>query len=102
MIKKDILLSPGPTPIPDDALLEAARPLIHHRTPEFSDIYMKTVAGLQYVFQTKEDVYLMASSGTGAMEAAVANLLSPGDHVLTINGGKFGARWGHICWHATC
>ncbi len=97
LIKKDILLSPGPTPIPEESLLEAARPLIHHRTPEFSQIFMDTIEGLKYVFQTKEDVYPLASSGTGAMEAAVVNLLCPGDRVLTINGGKFGARWAHIC-----
>ncbi|MBU4331339.1 MAG: alanine--glyoxylate aminotransferase family protein [Acidobacteria bacterium] len=97
MIKKDILLSPGPTQVPEEVLLEASRPLIHHRTPEFSNIFMDTIDGLKYVFQTGEDVYLLASSGTGAMEAAVVNLLCPGDRVLTINGGKFGARWAKIC-----
>ncbi len=96
MIKKNYLLSPGPTPIPDDVLREGARPIIHHRTPEFSTIFFETGQGLKYVFQTEEDVYIMASSGTGAMEAAVVNLLSPGDRVLSVNAGKFGARWGHI------
>lgn len=97
MIKKYYLLSPGPTPIPETVLSVAAEPIIHHRTPEFSKIFMEVTEGLKYVFQTKEDVYILAASGTGAMETAVINTLSPGDKVITINGGKFGERWGNIC-----
>jgi aspartate aminotransferase-like enzyme len=97
MLKKYYLLSPGPTPIPDEVLAEASKPIIHHRTPEFSAIMDSATEGLRYVFQTEQDVYVITSSGTGAMEAAVVNLLSPGDKVITVNGGKFGARWGHIC-----
>lgn len=97
MIKKYYLLSPGPTPIPDRVLSVAAEPIIHHRTPEFSAIFMEVVEGLKYVFGTKEDVHVLTSSGTGAMEAALVNLLSPGDKVITINGGKFGERWGNLC-----
>ncbi|HVP90942.1 MAG TPA: alanine--glyoxylate aminotransferase family protein [Terriglobales bacterium] len=97
MIKKYYLLSPGPTPVPEHVLSAAAEPIIHHRTPEFSGIFMETTEGLKLVFGTKEDVYILTSSGTGAMEAAVANLLSPGDRALTINAGKFGERWGNIC-----
>jgi len=97
MIKKYYLLSPGPTPVPETVLSAAAEPIIHHRTPEFSKIFMEVSEGLKYVFGTKEDVYILTSSGTGAMEAAVINLLSPGDKALTINGGKFGERWGNIC-----
>lgn len=97
MIKKYYLLSPGPTPVPASVLSAAAEPIIHHRTAEFSRIFMETTEGLKYVFGTKEDVYILTSSGTGAMEAAVANLCSPGDQVLTINAGKFGERWGNIC-----
>lgn len=97
MIKKYYLLSPGPTPVPSDVLASAAEPIIHHRTPEFSKIFMETTEGLKAVFGTKEDVYILTSSGSGAMEAAVINLLSPGDKVLTINAGKFGERWGNIC-----
>lgn len=97
MIKKYYLLSPGPTPVPEKVLSIAAEPIIHHRTSEFSDMFMDAVEGLKYVFQTKEDVFVLTSSGTGAMEMAVANLISPGDRVITINGGKFGERWGHIC-----
>ncbi len=97
MIKKYYLLSPGPTPVPSSVLSAAAEPIIHHRTAEFSKIFMEVTEGLKYVFGTKEDVYVLTSSGTGAMEAAVANLCSPGDQVLTINAGKFGERWGNLC-----
>lgn len=97
MIKKYYLLSPGPTPIPDEVLTAAAVPIIHHRTPEFSKIFMETTEGLKYVFQTEQDVYILTSSGSGAMETAVVNTLSPGDKVITLNGGKFGERWGKIC-----
>jgi aspartate aminotransferase-like enzyme len=97
MIKKYYLLSPGPTPIPDKVLSIAAEPIIHHRTPEFSNIFMEVTEGIKTVFETKEDVFILTSSGTGAMETAVVNTLSPGDKVITINGGKFGERWGNIC-----
>jgi aspartate aminotransferase-like enzyme len=97
MIKKYYLLSPGPTPIPDKVLSVAAEPIIHHRTPEFSNIFMEVTEGIKTVFETKEDVFILTSSGTGAMETAVVNTLSPGDRVITINGGKFGERWGNIC-----
>ncbi|MDI6698108.1 MAG: alanine--glyoxylate aminotransferase family protein [Candidatus Saccharicenans sp.] len=97
MIKKYYLLSPGPTPVPETVLSAAAEPIIHHRTAEFSKIFMEVTEGLKYVFGTKEDVYILAASGTGAMETAVINTLSPGDKVITINGGKFGERWGNIC-----
>lgn len=96
MIKKLYLISPGPVPIPEDALVEAAKPIIHHRTEIFSEIFMEVAEGMKDIFQTKQDVFILASSGTGAMEAAVSNLLSPGDEVITINGGKFGERWGEI------
>ncbi len=97
MIKKYYLLSPGPTPVPENVLAAAAEPIIHHRTPEFSEIFMQTVEGLKYVFQTDQDVFVLTSSGSGAMETVVVNTLSPGDKVITLNGGKFGERWGKIC-----
>ncbi|MBD3414424.1 MAG: aminotransferase class V-fold PLP-dependent enzyme [Candidatus Aminicenantes bacterium] len=102
-IKKKYLVSPGPTPVPESVLAEAARPLIHHRTPEFSDALMEVMRGLQYVFGTKNNVFLLTSSGTGAMEAAVVNTLCARDEVLVINGGKFGNRWTEICreYHIT-
>jgi len=97
MIKKYYLLSPGPTPVPENVLAAAAEPIIHHRTPEFSKIFMETTEGIKYVFGTKEDVFILTSSGTGAMETSIVNTLSPGDKVISINGGKFGERWGNIC-----
>lgn len=97
MIKKYYLLSPGPTPVPEEALSAAAEPIIHHRTSQFSDIFMEVTEGLKYTFQTQEDVFTLASSGTGAMQTAVINTLSPGDKVISLNGGKFGQRWGEIC-----
>jgi aspartate aminotransferase-like enzyme len=96
-MKKKYLLSPGPTAVPETALLSMARPMIHHRTPEFSAIFEEVKEDLKYLFQTNTDVMILSSSGTGAMEGTVSNLFSPGDKVLVINGGKFGERWGKIC-----
>lgn len=96
-LKKDYLLTPGPTPVPSEALLSMAKPIIHHRTPEFMEIFKEVSENLKYVFQTQSEVLVFTSSGTGAMEATVANLLSPGDKVLTVQGGKFGERWTEIC-----
>ncbi len=96
MIKKYYLLSPGPTPVPDSVLSAAAEPIIHHRTPEFSEIFIQVSEGLKYVYGTKEDVFILTSSGSGAMETAIVNTLSPGDKVISINAGKFGERWGNI------
>jgi aspartate aminotransferase-like enzyme len=97
LIKKHYLLSPGPTPIPESVLAAATHPMIHHRTPDFSRIFMDTVTGIKNIFQTINDVFILASSGSGAMEAAVVNTLSPEDSVIVINGGKFGNRWAKIC-----
>ncbi|MDD5044258.1 MAG: alanine--glyoxylate aminotransferase family protein, partial [Candidatus Omnitrophica bacterium] len=74
-----------------------ARPIIHHRTPQFQAILKEVGEGLQYIFQTKNDVFILTSSGTGAMEAAVVNLLSSGDTAITVEGGKFGERWTELC-----
>ncbi len=95
-MRKKYLLAPGPTPVPDTSLLAMAAPVIHHRTPQFSEIFRETAELLKYVFQTKEDVLILASSGTGAMEGSITNLFSPGDEVIVVNGGKFGERWGQI------
>ena len=90
------MLAPGPTPVPDRVLLAMAQPMIHHRTPQFSAIFAEVKEDLKYLFQTKQDVLILAASGTGAMEGSVTNLFSPGDEVIVINGGKFGERWGKI------
>jgi aspartate aminotransferase-like enzyme len=96
-MRKNILLTPGPTPLPHQVLEAMARPIIHHRTPQFQAIIKETSEGLKYVYQTSNDVFMLASSGTGAMEAAVINLLSPGDTALTVQAGKFGERWAELC-----
>ena len=96
-MKKPHLFAPGPTSVPPEALLAMARPIPHHRAPEFEALMAEVRAGLKVLFQTIEEVLLFAASGTGGMEAAVVNTLSPGDKVLVIRGGKFGERWGEIC-----
>ncbi|MDX8377891.1 MAG: alanine--glyoxylate aminotransferase family protein [Mariprofundales bacterium] len=93
---KQYLLSPGPTAVPERVLLRMAQPMMHHRTPGFSAIFADTRDMLQKVFQTKQPPIMLSSSGSGAMEAAVANLFSTGDTVIYVNGGKFGERWGKI------
>lgn len=95
MIKK-YLLAPGPTPVPESVLLAMAQPIFHHRTPQFEALFAETSQALQKLFKTTQDVLMLASSGSGAMEAAVTNTTSPGDRVLVVNGGKFGERWGKI------
>jgi len=94
---KNHLFTPGPTPVPPRTLLAMASPIIHHRSPEFSQILAEVKEGLKYVFQTNNDVLLFVSTGTGAMEGAVANVLSPGEKALVVRGGKFGERWAEIC-----
>jgi len=97
-MRKNYLLTPGPTPLPPEVCQAQAKPIIHHRTPQFQTVLKEVSEGLKYVFQTKNDVFILTSSGTGAMEAAVANLLSPGDTAITVQGGKFGERWTELCF----
>ncbi|PIP68647.1 MAG: aminotransferase [Candidatus Omnitrophica bacterium CG_4_9_14_0_2_um_filter_42_8] len=94
---KNYLLTPGPTPIPPRVLETMARPIIHHRTPEFQKVIQEVEEDLKYVYQTKNEVLIFAASGTGAMEGAIANIFSPGDKALVVRGGKFGERFGDIC-----
>ena len=94
---KQLLLAPGPVPVPARVRLAMARPIVHHRTPQFSRLFARVRTGLRELFQTEQDVLMLAASGTGAMEAAVANCFAPGDEVLVINGGKFGDRWLKLC-----
>jgi len=96
-MEKKYLFSPGPTMLPPEVLLKMAEPIMHHREPEFEKIFAEIREGLKYLFQTKNEVLVFTSSGTGAMEGAVSNILSRGDKALVIRGGKFGERWGEIC-----
>jgi serine---pyruvate transaminase len=95
-MKKYQLMAPGPTPVPSEVLLAMAQPMIHHRTPEYEALFIEVRAGLKTLFQTAQDVISLASSGTGAMEAAVVSTLSAGDAVAIVCAGKFGERWVEI------
>ncbi|MDD5253450.1 MAG: alanine--glyoxylate aminotransferase family protein [Candidatus Omnitrophota bacterium] len=96
-MRKNYLLTPGPTPLPPEVCQALGKPIIHHRTPQFQAILKEATEGLKYVFQTQSDVFILTSSGTGAMEAAVVNLLSAKDAALTVESGKFGERWTELC-----
>ena len=94
---KKYLFSPGPTMLPPEVLLKMAEPIMHHREPEFEKIMEEIRKGLKSLFQTKNEVMVFTSSGTGAMEGAVSNILAKGNKALVVRGGKFGERWGEIC-----
>jgi len=97
MIKKNYILAPGPTPVPTEVLLAGAQETIHHRTPQFLNIQKETLEKARILFQTKNNVFALVSTGTGAMEAAVASTVAKGDKVIVVDGGKFGERWGDLC-----
>ncbi len=94
---KRYLLAPGPTPVPPEALLAMAMPIIHHRSPDFLPVIDSAKKGLQWLCQTKNDVLILCATGTGGMVGAVNNFFSPGDKALVINAGNFGERWTKIC-----
>lgn len=94
---KRYLLAPGPTPVPPEALLAMAMPIIHHRSPDFLPVLDEAKKGLQWLFQTKNDVLILCSTGTGGMVGSVNNFFSAGDKALVINAGNFGERWTKIC-----
>lgn len=96
MTKRNILLTPGPTPVPPEVLRAMAEPIFHHRTPRYRTLFREVSEGLKTVFRTKQSVYTFTGSGTLAMEASVVNFLSPGDKVITLEAGKFGERWNEI------
>ncbi|MDR3315380.1 MAG: alanine--glyoxylate aminotransferase family protein [Coriobacteriales bacterium] len=96
-MQKKYLMTPGPTSVPSEVLLAQARPMVHHRTPDFNKVVRDCVEGLKYVFQTEQsDVLIFAASGTGGMESAVVNCFSAGDKVLVSYNGKFGQRMEQI------
>lgn len=90
---KYILLTPGPTPLPPSVSAAMAKPILHHRTSEFGKLFTYVLQEMQYVYRTKNTVLMMTCSGTGTMESAVANLLSPGDAALAHTTGAFGDRF---------
>src|SRR5687768_1804135 len=87
------LATPGPMIVPSEVLLELAKPVRHHRTAENKALIAEAIAGLKKVLVTQGDVVLFASSGTGAMECAVANVVKPGDKTIVLTAGKWGERW---------
>lgn len=96
MKDKTFLMIPGPTPVPESVMLDIARHPIGHRSSEFSSILEEVYANLKYVFQTQNDVFIYTASGTGAMCAALENLINQGDKVLCLVIGNFGNRWAKI------
>ncbi len=96
-MQKRYLLAPGPTQIPPEVLLKMAEPIIHHRNPLFESVVEEVRENLKYVFETTKEVLIFTSSGTGAMEGAITNMLSPGDKAVVVRAGKFGERWANIC-----
>src|SRR5919109_2284889 len=93
MSSKRYLLTPGPTPVPPEVLAAISQPVVHHRSPDFRPVYGRTLARLKEVFRTESDVLMFGSSGTGAMDSAVANLWSAGERVVVVSAGSFGERW---------
>ena len=91
------LFTPGPVMVPEKVLLKMAEPIFHHRTPQYENLFAEVNAKLKKFFLTEGDVFTLASSGSGAMEAAVVNILSRGDKAIAVRGGKFGERWYDIC-----
>ena len=102
MLRKNRLFTPGPTPLLPSAQLAMASFSLHHRTADFRALYSRTLADLKEFVGTTNDVLILSSSGTGAMEASVANLTSPGDKVLVLTAGKFGERWRDLAKAYSC
>jgi aspartate aminotransferase-like enzyme len=92
-MKNYTLMTPGPVPLPPEVLENLARPMEHHRTPEFIATWNRVLNNLKTVFMTEQPVFIHTSTGTGGMESALVNCLSPGDHVISVVSGKFGERW---------
>jgi aspartate aminotransferase-like enzyme len=99
---KRYLFTPGPTPLPPQVLAALAEPIVHHRGPDFRPVFARCLERLRQVFRTASDVLLFTSSGTGAMESAVANLCSPGARVVVVSAGHFGERWIEIAERYGC
>jgi aspartate aminotransferase-like enzyme len=91
------LFTPGPTSVPEATLIELAKPVHHHRTGEFRALFNEIQSLLQYVFQTKSQVYTITGSGTAAAEAGIVNTLAPGQRALVVTNGKFAERWSAVC-----
>jgi serine---pyruvate transaminase len=96
LAEKRYLFTPGPTPVPPEVLAAMAQPMVHHRGPDFKPVYRRCLDRLAEVFRTRSEVLMFTSSGTGTLEAGVANLCSPGDRIVVVSAGYFGERWAAI------
>ncbi|MDD2401907.1 MAG: aminotransferase class V-fold PLP-dependent enzyme, partial [Clostridia bacterium] len=96
MREKQVLMIPGPTNIPPRILHTLGAPAIGHRTPEYVEIVKDVTSRLKLIYQTKNDLFILSSTGTGAMEAAISNFINNGDKVLVMENGNFGERWAKI------
>jgi aspartate aminotransferase-like enzyme len=96
MPEKRYLVTPGPTPVPPEVLAATARPMIHHRSPDFRGSLARVLERLRFVFRTENEMLLFTAAGTAGLESAVSNLCSPGDPVLVVSHGYFGERWAAI------
>ena len=94
---KQRLLTPGPTPVPEETLLEMARPVFYHRSPEFRQLLAEVEEDLKYVYCTRNPVAVLTASGTGGMEAALATAVPPGRKVICVIAGRWGERWRNLC-----
>ena len=102
MPEKRYLVTPGPTPVPPEVLAATARPMIHHRGPDFRETLARVIERLKLVFRTENEMLTFTSAGTGVMESAVQNLCSPGDRVLVVSHGYFGERFAAIAGAYGC
>src|SRR5262249_50058096 len=96
-MRKPRLMTPGPAPVPEDVLLELARPVIHHRSAEAKQVIVEVTAGLKEGFRTQNDLVILTAAGAGAMEAAAVTTVPPGGRALVLNAGHSAARWGNVC-----
>src|SRR4249920_2975765 len=93
---KPRLFTPGPTPVPEETLLELARPVFYHRSPEFRQLLAEVHEDLQYVYQTRQSVVTLTASGTGGMEAALVSAVPQGGKVIGLIAGRWGERWRNL------
>src|SRR5206468_4620519 len=94
---KQRLLTPGPSPVPEETLLELAKPVTYHRTAQFRAVLAEVLEDLKYVYCTRNTIVPLTASGTGGMEAAVANCVAPGSKAICLIAGRFGERWRSLC-----
>src|SRR4051812_45846526 len=93
---KQRLLTPGPTPVPEETLLELARPVFYHRSAQFRQLLTEVTDDLKYLYRTKNPVLTLTASGTGGMEAALASPLPPGSKAICLISGRWGERWRNL------